>query len=117
MAVPVVSVDETLVVMEFLSLEPIDPTERLLSTLQGIGHEVGHFLSHRRGELIAPVLTPREREVLQLAARGLSAATIAAELYLSPATVKRHFERAYASLGVADRAAAVGEAMRRGLIT
>ncbi len=117
MAVPVVSVDETLAVLEFLSLEPTVPTERLIRTLQGIGHEVGHFLSHRRGELIAPVLTPRELEVLQLAARGLSAAMIAAELYLSPATVKRHFERAYASLGVADRAAAVGEAMRRGLIT
>ena len=36
---------------------------------------------------------------------------------MSPATVKRHFERAYAALGVSDRAAAVGEAMRRGLIT
>jgi hypothetical protein len=34
-----------------------------------------------------------------------------------PATVKRHFEGAYARLGVSDRAAAVAEAMRQGLVT
>jgi two-component system nitrate/nitrite response regulator NarL len=54
---------------------------------------------------------------LQRAALGHPAAQIALELSLSPATVKRHFERAYAALGVRDRASAVGEAMRRGLIT
>ena len=117
MAVPAVSVDETLAVFELLSFEPIEPTERLVRALDGIGHEIGHFLSHRRGELTAPVLTPRELAVLQLAAQGRSAAQIAIELHLSPATVKRHFERAYAALEVSDRAAAVGEAMRRGLIT
>ena len=63
------------------------------------------------------MLTRRGLEVLQLAARGHTAADIARELYLSPATVKRHFERAYAALGVSDRTAAVAEAMRRGLIT
>ena len=117
MLVPAVSADETLAVFELLSFERVDPTEQLVRALDGIGHEVGHFLSHRRGELAAPVLTPRELEVLQLAARGHSAAAIAKQLYLSPATVKRHFERAYHALGVSDRAAAVGEAMRRGLIT
>ena len=117
LVVPAVAADETLAVVELLSFEPIEATERLLRALAGIGHEIGHFLSHRRGELTAAVLTPRELEVLQLAARGHSAAAIAKDLYLSPATVKRHFERAYAGLGVSDRAAAVGEAMRRGLIT
>jgi DNA-binding CsgD family transcriptional regulator len=117
MAVPAVSLDETLAVFELWSLEPIEVSAGLGRALSGIGHEIGHFLSHRRGELTAPVLTARELAVLQLAGRGHSAAQIAAELYLSPATVKRHFERAYAALGVADRAAAVGEAMRRGLIT
>jgi DNA-binding CsgD family transcriptional regulator len=117
MAVPAVTLDETLAVFELWSLEPIEVSAGLGRALSGIGHEIGHFLSHRRGELTAPVLTARELAVLQLAGRGHSAAQIAAELYLSPATVKRHFERAYAALGVADRAAAVGEAMRRGLIT
>ncbi len=117
MIVPAVSGDETLAVVELLSFEPIETTERLLRAMAGIGLEVGHFLRHRRGELTAAVLTARELEVLQLASRGHSAAAIAKALYLSPATVKRHFERAYARLGVPDRAAAVGEAMRRGLIS
>ncbi len=117
MAMPAVSADETYAVLEFMALEPIEPTPRLVRALAGIGHEVGHFLSHRRGELGPQVLTPRELEVLQMAAKARSAAAIAEELHLSPATVKRHFERAYAALGVSDRAAAVGEAMRRGLIT
>ena len=62
------------------------------------------------------VLTDREREVLKLTADGRSAPQIAEELYLSPTTVKTHLQRAYEKLGVSDRAAAVREAMRRGLI-
>jgi DNA-binding CsgD family transcriptional regulator len=116
-AVPVVAVDETLAVLEFLAFEHIELTDRLVWALTGIGHEIGQFLDRRRGELVRPVLTPRGVEILQLAARGQSAAAIADKLGLSPATVKRHFEGAYARLGVSDRAAAVAEAMRRGLIT
>jgi DNA-binding NarL/FixJ family response regulator len=115
--VPAVDGDETLAVCEFLLVEPPEPTERLMRVLKGIGHEIGHFLSHRSGEMTVPVLTPRELAVLQLAAQAYSAAQIAEQLHVSPATVKRHFERAYAALDVSDRAAAVGEAMRRGLIT
>jgi len=117
MLVPAVAANETLAVFELLSFEPVESTEQLVRALDGIGREVGHFLSHRRGELAAPVLTARELEVLQLAALGRSPTQIAEEMNLSPATIKRHFERAYAALGVRDRAAAVGEAMRRGLIT
>jgi PAS domain S-box-containing protein len=117
MLVPAVDGDESLAVCEFLLFDTPEPTERLIRVLKGIGSEIGHFLSHRRGEMTRPVLTPRELAVLQLAAQARSAAWIAEELHVSPATVKRHFERAYAALGVSDRAAAVGEAMRRGLIT
>jgi two-component system, NarL family, nitrate/nitrite response regulator NarL len=63
-----------------------------------------------------PVLTSREREALAGLARGLSAPAIARELVLSPATVKTHLQHLYEKLGVSDRAAAVAEAMRRGLI-
>ena len=70
----------------------------------------------RRGEAQAPVLTPREREVLNFIAQGLSIPAIAAELYLAPSTVKTHVQRLYEKLGVGDRAAAVAAAMRRGLI-
>jgi two-component system, NarL family, nitrate/nitrite response regulator NarL len=63
-----------------------------------------------------PVLTPREREVLRLTADGLSAPEIGERLYLSAATVKTHLQHLYGKLGVSDRAAAVAEAMRRGLL-
>ena len=115
--VPAVMVDETLAVLEFLSADPVEPSDQLMRALNGIGHEVGYFLAQHRGALVEPVLTPREVQILQLAARAYSAAEIAEELFLSPATVKRHFERAYARLGVSDRAAAVAAAMRQGFIT
>jgi len=115
--VPAVALDETLAVLEFLSYEPVEATDRLLRVLTAIGHEIGYFLARHRGELLRPVLTPRQLQILQLAARSHSAADIAGELFLSPATVKRHFEDAYAALGVSDRASAVAEAMRRGLIS
>jgi two-component system, NarL family, nitrate/nitrite response regulator NarL len=64
----------------------------------------------------SPVLTTREREALSGLVRGLSAPAIANELVLSTATVKTHLQHLYEKLGVSDRAAAVAEAMRRGLI-
>ena len=63
-----------------------------------------------------PTLSPREQEVLGLIAQGLSAPAIAERLHVSPATVKTHLKTLYEKLGVSDRAAAVAEAMRRGLI-
>jgi ATP/maltotriose-dependent transcriptional regulator MalT len=61
-------------------------------------------------------LTPREVEVLELAAEGRNGPMIAQELILSAATVRTHFGHIYAKLGVPDRAAAVARAMRLGLI-
>jgi DNA-binding NarL/FixJ family response regulator len=61
-------------------------------------------------------LTPRELELLQLAADGLCGPMIAEELVLSRATVRTHFESIYKKLDVHDRAGAVGKAMRLGLI-
>ncbi|MFD3523000.1 response regulator [Streptomyces sp. NPDC058653] len=52
-------------------------------------------------------LSAREREVLELVARGTSNREIAAELFISEATVKTHLTHIYAKLGVKDRAAAV----------
>jgi two-component system, NarL family, nitrate/nitrite response regulator NarL len=63
-----------------------------------------------------PALSERERQVLAAFARGLSVPQVAAELYLGVSTVKTHTQRLYEKLGVSDRAAAVAEAMRRGLV-
>lgn len=64
----------------------------------------------------APILTPREREILTLIAAGRSLPEIARELILGLTTVKTHAQHLYEKLGVSDRAAAVAEAMRRGLL-
>jgi two-component system nitrate/nitrite response regulator NarL len=63
-----------------------------------------------------PLLSDREREILDRIAAGKTAPAIAHELYLSTATVKTHLAHLYEKLGVGDRAAAVAEAMRRGLL-
>jgi two-component system, NarL family, nitrate/nitrite response regulator NarL len=61
-------------------------------------------------------VTAREGEVLRLVAEGRSAPEIATLLFVEPSTVKSHLHNIYQKLGVSDRAAAVAEAMRRGLI-
>ncbi|MDT7575218.1 MAG: two-component system, NarL family, nitrate/nitrite response regulator NarL [Pseudonocardiales bacterium] len=63
-----------------------------------------------------PVLSERERQVLQAFARGLSVPQVAGELFIGVSTVKTHTQRLYEKLGVSDRAAAVAEGMRRGLV-
>jgi DNA-binding CsgD family transcriptional regulator len=61
-------------------------------------------------------LTPREREVLQLAAEGHPGSIIADRLVISPATVKTHLTNIYTKLGVPGRAGAVAQGIRLGLI-
>jgi len=70
----------------------------------------------RRAEPSGPTLSAREREVLAMIAEGGSIPMIAKRLFLAPSTVKTHVQRLYEKLGVGDRAAAVAEAMRRGLL-
>jgi two-component system nitrate/nitrite response regulator NarL len=70
----------------------------------------------RRRVAAMEVLSAREQEVLGLLASGASGPQIARQLFLSPATVKSHLHNVYEKLGVSDRAAAVAEGMRRGLI-
>ena len=62
-------------------------------------------------------LTPREREVLLLAARGLSNGRIGENLHLSKTTVKRHLSNIYEKLGVHSRGEAVGKAISEGWIS
>src|SRR6478609_4169314 len=70
----------------------------------------------QRAQATGPVLSSRERQVLEGFARGRSIPQVAAELMIGASTVKTHTQRLYEKLGVSDRAAAVAEAMRRGLL-
>ena len=63
-----------------------------------------------------PARSRREYEILERTAGGASAPEIAGELQISTATVKTHLRNLYEKLGVSERAAAVAEAMRRGLL-
>jgi two-component system nitrate/nitrite response regulator NarL len=63
-----------------------------------------------------PRLTPREREILNLAAEGRTVAEIGRILFLSPNTIKTHLSNTYEKLGVSDRAAAVAKALRAGVL-
>lgn len=59
-------------------------------------------------------LTGRERDVLELIARGFDNRAIAEELFLSPSTVRNHITRIFAGLGVRNRAEAIVRARRSG---
>ena len=115
-AVPAIAGEEVMAVIELLSREEVELTRSLKGSLTAIGYELGQFLANRRGDLTAPVLTPRELEVLRLAAHGLSATRTAERLVVSPRTVRTHLEHIYAKLGAADKTEAVASAIRYGLI-
>ncbi|MFF3768858.1 response regulator [Streptomyces sp. NPDC002232] len=61
-------------------------------------------------------LSAREGEILALVAKGTANRAIAAELFISEATVKTHLTHIYAKLAVNDRAAAVAKAYDRGIL-
>ncbi|MGW6933538.1 response regulator [Lentzea sp. NPDC054927] len=81
----------------------------------GLASEV---VGHLVGRVVTPPLelSEREKEVIRLMADGHSNRSIAQSLFLSEATVKTHLVRVYRKLGVDNRAAAVSEAVRRGLL-
>lgn len=62
-----------------------------------------------------PDLTPREREVLELVARGLDNGAIAARLYVTPKTVRNYVSMIYDKLAVPSRARAIVLARQAGL--
>ncbi|WP_007508553.1 response regulator [Pseudofrankia saprophytica] len=76
------------------------------------------FASGGRGALAPfPELTDREREILDLVARGLTNPAIARRLHLSDKTIRNHVSNVFTKLQVADRAEAVARARDAGLGT
>ena len=64
----------------------------------------------------APALTPREIQLLELLATGLSNRAIAKKTFISEATVKTHLVHIYGKLGVDNRTAAISAATQRRII-
>jgi DNA-binding NarL/FixJ family response regulator len=83
------------------------PTEWMGAIAEGI----------ERRRLVETVLTDREREVLQVAAEGLTARQIASRLGLRERTVTTHLGRIYSKLGVGTRVAAIRLAADAGLVS
>jgi len=86
-------------------------TRRLLSQLATMAPE-----QERAPARVLDVLTERERQVLELIARGLTNTEIAAELYVAEATVKTHVGRILAKLNARDRVQVVVIAYETGLV-
>jgi DNA-binding CsgD family transcriptional regulator len=64
----------------------------------------------------APVLTAREREVVQRVAEGDTTRVIAEELFISPTTVETHVRKAMTRLGAKNRAHLIALALNSGEI-
>jgi len=90
--------------LHLIAFAPVD--WRVSERPVAAGDEVNHEAS----------LTPREVQILALAADGLSGPELAEQLVLSPTTVSTHFKNIYTKLDVRNRAAAVAKAMRLGVI-
>jgi two-component system NarL family response regulator len=96
------------------------PREELLAAIRAVAAGERHLppaLAQRLASRVgAPDVSDREREVLQLIARGKANKEIAAALGISEETVKRHASNLFVKMGVADRAQATSEGIRRGII-
>ena len=78
---------------------------------------VGMTVFEPTAEQPAPMLSEREREVLDLIAAGSTNREIAEQLFLSPHTVKEHTSAVYRKLQARNRAEAVQRAQRIGLLS
>ena len=88
----------------------------ILPSMNAAGYLLGRLLARWQAQQEQSKLTTRELELLTLASHGLTNAAIADQLWLSPWTVKKHFEHIRRKLGVSDRTAAVAHGLRSGMI-
>jgi non-specific serine/threonine protein kinase len=102
-----IAVDEAIALANAISAAE---DERLAREAALAGGDAGDLAAEELG------LTPREREVLTLLARGLSDKEIADGLFISPRTAMTHVGNILAKLGVNKRTLAASVAVRRGLV-
>jgi DNA-binding NarL/FixJ family response regulator len=81
-----------------------------------VDRDLAGVLYESNAVLGAVPLSEREMEVLGLLSKGMSNKELAAALFISRATVKSHIENILRKLEASDRAAAVAEGFRRGLL-
>ena len=94
----------------------LEPGAAIVIELHRSNREDAFRESDSDGELLIEPLTPREREVLELVAEGMSNRAIAERLGNSEHTVKFHVSSLLGKLGAVTRAELVAIAIRRGLI-
>jgi len=87
-----------------------------IRTVYAGGQYIAPQIAMRLGERLLAQLSPRELEVLQLLATGLSNKEIATRLGVVVGTVKIHVANIFAKLGVSDRTQALVAAVKRGII-
>ncbi|MDG4767982.1 response regulator transcription factor [Solwaraspora sp. WMMD406] len=99
------------------------PPEELIRAVRAAHRGESVLAPSAAGQLMGRVRRPtglalssREREVLQLVADGAANREAARLLFISEASIKTHLQHIYDKLGVRDRAAAVAEGYRRGLL-
>jgi DNA-binding NarL/FixJ family response regulator len=99
------------------------PVGELLSAIKHAASSASSFTAsglaaalRRREQAKTGILSPREREVLQLLAEGHSIPSVAASLYVSVSTAKTHVARLYDKLGADNRAQALMVAVRLSLV-
>jgi ATP/maltotriose-dependent transcriptional regulator MalT len=89
-------------------------TPEIISRVNSVEEKLGDFIQHYQS-LVEP-LSPRELEVLQLIAQGLSNREISERLYLALSTVKGHNRNIYDKLQVGRRTEAIARARELGLL-
>ena len=111
----------------FLSGERVEPYDRAAGLLIGADDYLLKPVSQdellarirtltARSECDSVALTPRERQVINLLAEGLSGREIAERLVIAPSTAAKHIEHVVGKLGVRSRTQAIAKAYRLRLI-
>jgi DNA-binding NarL/FixJ family response regulator len=100
------------------------PPEQLFQAIRSaasgemaLAPRIAEKLTQRLTNSSKNTLSRREIEVLELASQGNSNKSIAKKLFITEATVKSHFVHIFSKLGVADRTAAVTEAVKKKIIS